>query len=398
MKIRLRYLVQVMGVVAVYLLVPQAAQAGARPAVVSQVAARAFEQKQAELSARGELGEPTPPTVTQLGCTQTYRDDGRETTLMAPGCGSRVVVVQPEIWRVVEELDPLTIGMPLSEADQTEVGSTQVFSGGSLGTVAVVATPASSFVVPEPFWSYYSQLDHRTNLGQPIGDAFDWQGERRQDFEHGVLVWRAEVGVRQLPQLPSGQLVHSASYSASAFLLQGEQALEYREAEQLQRCQSGQPITELSRDNLELTLKTHPVQGIAPACQTAAEVRAVAWVSAERSSPAPAWSDQLGAWWSGRCETFVELAYGVRGRAASAFTHYQYRLQRGAMHTDASPPAGAFVFYAGADGHVGISIGNGYVISTQGYSGQRSPVWQHRVTGLSNQYLGWAYYDGTWPR
>jgi hypothetical protein len=40
---------------------------------------------------------------------------------------------------------------------------------------------------------------------------------------------------------------------------------------------------------------------------------------------------------------------------------------------------------------VGVALGNGQVISTQGFSGQRLPVKQHPVVGyLSNPYLGWA--------
>lgn len=129
------------------------------------------------------------------------------------------------------------------------------------------------------------------------------------------------------------------------------------------------------------------------------ELKSVSYVTAEKSSTTPDWSEEFGRYWSGYCEGFVEIAFGTRAQFSSAIAHYNWQLSQGRIRTDTNPPAGAVVFYGGGGGwgHVGISIGSGQVISTQGYSGQTLPVWQHGVTGLSNPYLGWAYAPPGWP-
>jgi NlpC/P60 family protein len=93
-----------------------------------------------------------------------------------------------------------------------------------------------------------------------------------------------------------------------------------------------------------------------------------------------------GAWWAWKCETFVENAYGTSGRYATALAHY--RAVKANIHTSGTPPPGAMVFYNLTQwGHVGISVGGGYVISTQTPNG--AAVKKHTVGYFSN-YLGWA--------
>ncbi len=122
---------------------------------------------------------------------------------------------------------------------------------------------------------------------------------------------------------------------------------------------------------------------------------AASWAIAEKSSPDPTWSDYFGHAWSGWCERFVEQANAFRFHFGSAIEHYRWHRDRYRIHTDTNAPVGAVVFYGGgAYGHVGVSIGGGWVISTQGVYGQRLPVWQHWITGLSNPYYGWAYPIG----
>jgi len=77
---------------------------------------------------------------------------------------------------------------------------------------------------------------------------------------------------------------------------------------------------------------------------------------------------------------------------------YLAEANAGRIHTDTNPPAGALVFYGGANGngHVAISIGNGQEIGTYGNLGQAYPIRQYPVTGyLSNPYLGWAEPNGS---
>lgn len=101
--------------------------------------------------------------------------------------------------------------------------------------------------------------------------------------------------------------------------------------------------------------------------------------------------------WSGWCELFVERAYGTRGQYARAIYDYNAQRAAGRIHTDTNPPAGALVFYTwDSYGHVGISIGGGQVISTQGLN-TPLPVRQHSVTGVGLPYLGWSYAPTGWP-
>lgn len=101
--------------------------------------------------------------------------------------------------------------------------------------------------------------------------------------------------------------------------------------------------------------------------------------------------------WSGWCELFVERAYGTSGRYPSAQANFNAQRAAGRVRTDTNPPAGALVFYAwGSYGHVGVSLGGGQVISTQGFS-TPLPVRQHTVTGINLQYLGWAAAPTSWP-
>jgi len=98
--------------------------------------------------------------------------------------------------------------------------------------------------------------------------------------------------------------------------------------------------------------------------------------------------------WAGDCYRFAFLAWyanGVRpmlaATAQAAATAYQ---RAGKMHAGV-PPAGAMVFYAyGSLGHVGISIGNGHVISTHGldYSYRSISPRPYNQMGLS--YIGWV--------
>jgi cell wall-associated NlpC family hydrolase len=67
-----------------------------------------------------------------------------------------------------------------------------------------------------------------------------------------------------------------------------------------------------------------------------------------------------------QCEAAVEAAFGTTGRYPSAYVAWLAQRDRHFDWWDA--PRGALVFYKpdifGADGHVAISLGDGYVIST----------------------------------
>lgn len=121
-----------------------------------------------------------------------------------------------------------------------------------------------------------------------------------------------------------------------------------------------------------------------PAPASAAD-RAASWAESHLGQTYTSDNPNAG-WWSGWCEAFAEAAYGRTFRYASADAHYFARLNAGQIR-GGQPPRGAIVFWTG---HVGISVGGGQVISTQGTStAQRLPVWRTSYTFFAG-YRGWA--------
>jgi len=106
--------------------------------------------------------------------------------------------------------------------------------------------------------------------------------------------------------------------------------------------------------------------------------------------------------WAGLCLAFAASAYEnalpdgawpsptVSGPTATAKGMYNLYEADGLVHSASIvPPVGAFAFYPGltADGHIGISIGNGQIVSaTTG-----SPSVVPGGYSLNGQYRGWAY-------
>ena len=116
------------------------------------------------------------------------------------------------------------------------------------------------------------------------------------------------------------------------------------------------------------------------------ETAAVAWAESQRGTTAYAFY----------CESFVEEAYGTNGQYRTAWDAAQaIGLNHGSV---ASAPAGALVFFAPNSinpyGHVGISIGNGVMISAlstvQSTNIAASRYWR-------NLYRGWALPPTSWP-
>jgi hypothetical protein len=101
--------------------------------------------------------------------------------------------------------------------------------------------------------------------------------------------------------------------------------------------------------------------------------------------------------WAWRCERFVEEAYGTRGQFATAIaTAAKLDLHPGSVR---AAPRGSLVFFA-ADtynqhfGHVGLSLGNGKMLSA---------LRRVRTTDITHSaywrklYIGWADAPVTWP-
>jgi hypothetical protein len=277
------------------------------------------------------------------GCIQDFRGGlSGEAAIMQANCRGPAYSVIYGQWKYIVRTwggnATNVIGYPINDAYRNGAGWYQNFVGGSWGRT-VIARPDSTKIeksVRGNILTYWLANGGATGrFRYPLTDSYPNNGGHRQDFEGGSIFWSASTGSVTV--------------------------------------QPPQPV--ISR-----------------------EQKALNWVVAEKNSPNPSWSDEFGRPWSGYCEGFTEVAFGTRNQFTSALNHYYWQLNNGRIRTDTNPPAGAIVFYAGGSyGHVGISIGNSQVISTQGYDGQYLPVWQHHVTGLSNKYLGWAYAPAHWP-
>jgi len=105
--------------------------------------------------------------------------------------------------------------------------------------------------------------------------------------------------------------------------------------------------------------------------------------------------------WSGYCLVFAVAAYWSSGLSnvspivsTNAADMYNTYNAAGLVHSASeAPPVGALAFYpslGGPQGHIGISIGEGYVISATETT--NPPVWPQRYNTFgSGQYMGWAY-------
>lgn len=372
-------------------------------------------QSYIQAGGKGGLGEPVgSPTPWAQGCLQDYSGgraksaaiiveqcvaDTSAPTTINPTALSPSRIVRGEFWEYAKVHTSSEIGSPLSNDQVLSTGRWQTFSGGTWGLTELYQATTSDkvYAVHDQMHDEYQSMGGPSGkLGWPISEQYEWSGELRQDFQYGSLVWRTETGTRSLVSWKSGQVLMSPTSDPSSYLIR--EFGSYKVATpQLNRCYGGKVAAKtISADELSLTQKVYPVQGSAPDCVTPEEQAAINWAVSQLHST---WSNHTRTYWSGRCETFVELAFGTRSRAISAQENYLWRLARNQIHTDQAAPAGTLVFYGGSsDGHVGISLGDGTVISTQGYIGDRLPVWQHRTAGLSNPYLGWAYVDNSWPR
>ena len=115
--------------------------------------------------------------------------------------------------------------------------------------------------------------------------------------------------------------------------------------------------------------------------------------AAPGSQNAIAWamSRQGQGGWAGWCERFVENAFGTGGRYPSAWAAAQ-AMTTNAGGSMANAPAGSIMFFKphasnGGFGHVGISLGNGQMISATNNGPE--------VTGINNYWAG--LYHGWGP-
>jgi hypothetical protein len=135
-----------------------------------------------------------------------------------------------------------------------------------------------------------------------------------------------------------------------------------------------------------------------PHCQATAFGDRAAEIAAgyvgQRSSLEAVNESNPGGWWSGKCLSFAHAVYANAGgdvaRHTDASDEYRRWLRLGQIHTDLPPPPGAEVFWPGGRwGHVAISVGGGFVVTTEGGPGDRRMIDTRRVRYFDD-YAGWA--------
>jgi hypothetical protein len=119
---------------------------------------------------------------------------------------------------------------------------------------------------------------------------------------------------------------------------------------------------------------------------------ALSYVGQRNVPPAIPRSWAVGPHWSGFCEAFVGwVTAGTRGRPYRS-AYLDYLGHRGRIHSGV-PPRNTVVYWnppeSGGAGHIGISLGDGDVVSTVGLRGGNLPIAKNRYRHFGN-YLGWA--------
>ncbi len=289
-----------------------------------------------------------------------------------------------------------SFGTPTSAVYKWGNGCAQDFTGGSQSHTIILQNGCSGTAFAlMGWWLDYLQSRFGQNMpaeiGYPVMDVHPWGAGWAQDFDGGARGWSIVMrgdAVGQIHEVHGGFLsTWYYSYQAVDGSLGFPVSDEYSWAQGTRIDFQGGSLAWDGPDGIWLASS--------PATPSSREQAAGDWAVAEKNSLDPTWSDQFGHAWSGLCEGFDEVAYGTSGRFLSADDAYWWQAANGRIHNDTNAPYGTMVFYGG---HVGISIGDGQVISTQGYDGQRLAVWQHPITGfLTNTYLGWAYAPDDWP-
>ncbi len=103
--------------------------------------------------------------------------------------------------------------------------------------------------------------------------------------------------------------------------------------------------------------------------------------------------------WKGYCLVFAVAAYESSGVGAvspivntNAKDMYNKYQAAGLIHSaTGAPPVGALVFYPGltSEGHIGVSVGNGAVITAR--ASANPSVRQQGFSSFGSPYKGWAY-------
>ena len=141
--------------------------------------------------------------------------------------------------------------------------------------------------------------------------------------------------------------------------------------------------------------KWKTVVGVSSTAETSGEETLV---SSRTPAQAVSWAkNQVGRrGYAGMCEMFTRTAYGYSAKYGTAIAAYNASARAGKIHKSTNAPAGVPVFFSSPKyvpaGHVAISIGGGYAISTSDENGN-SKICKIRIAHYQSRYftyLGWA--------
>lgn len=112
------------------------------------------------------------------------------------------------------------------------------------------------------------------------------------------------------------------------------------------------------------------------------------------ASQAIAKAKATSRWAVGMCDQFVAQMYGYNSSGyATALTNWTSTPANLKHPQDMNAPAGALMYWGGANGHVAISTGDGNIVSTDiGGMGTVTTVPANSITAKwGKPYLGWTY-------
>lgn len=402
------------------------------------------------------------------GCIQDF-SGGRfgRSAIMQRGCSGPAFSVVGEHWNWMvahygsQAAD--VVGYPANEGHRWGNTWTQDFDGGQVGWNILIRPDVIGRVHQlrgAILRKYFEHGNINSFLGFPISDEYPWNGEQRQDYQNGTIIWNSAEGARAARNFPQGSLIVATSLDPKVYVIVGGRRFWVLTGETIDLCWGGWGrLQYLSAEEMRAVYKLYPdggsnvcypentmivAAGYDPKVYVVRNNRLYWVVNGEsvnclggwnkiryispnelnvaksvypyggeynclaissREQRAVDWAkSQIGQTsygghiWSGWCELFVEQAFNTSGKYGSAAANYNAKKAAGQIRTDTNPPAGALVFYSwGSFGHAGLSIGGGQVISTQGDGSLALPVRQHGVTSIGLTYLGWAWADSSWP-
>jgi hypothetical protein len=273
-----------------------------------------------------------------------------------------------------------------------------------LGLTIAAAPPASAATGTITVEGWVSCQSHAVEgvWVESGGGGSGWADWHPIDSAHGNIAWyQAKI---QNTTLPTNIRLHIGCGGSTSTWLSTNETGSTSEA--------GGALTG-SDNNLDAVCnETIPAPSNNENCWYGYASAAAAWAIQHLSAPGsthavtgdvvgnnpPVWTN-----WSGYCLVFADAGYWTNGEsvspdvttdAADMYTTYN---KDGLVHSASGvPPVGAFAFYPnivsnGKDyGHIGISIGNGKIISAN-ESSPSITAQGYNAGNLSGQYKGWAY-------